>query len=119
MGEAQQSVQSQRQNHKHATLTNALLMPSGLLGAPGEAAAKRAAEGRNTDQEAAMWPNTVGAQASARAPRQRQDLATIMDAEQTYLCADLQQLQVKATSSSTAAPCATRPMATTAQALGT
>ena len=27
-----------------------------------------------------MWPNTVGAQASARAPRQRQDLATIMDA---------------------------------------
>ena len=39
--------------------------------------------------------------------------------EQTYLCADLQQLQVKAMSSSTAAPCATRPMATTAQALGT
>ena len=27
-----------------------------------------------------MWPNTVGAQASARAPRQRQDLATPMDA---------------------------------------
>ena len=27
-----------------------------------------------------MWPNTVGAQASARAPRQRQDLATTMDA---------------------------------------
>ena len=27
-----------------------------------------------------MWHNTVGAQASARAPRQRQDLATTMDA---------------------------------------
>ena len=70
-------------------------MPSGLLGAPGEAVAKRAAEGwelfnkqetysilfrRNTDQEAAIWPKTVGAQTSARAPRQRQDLATPMDA---------------------------------------
>ena len=27
-----------------------------------------------------MWPNMVGAQASAQAPRQRQDLATTMDA---------------------------------------
>ena len=27
-----------------------------------------------------MWPNMVGAQTSARAPRQRQDLATTMDA---------------------------------------
>ena len=34
----------------------------------------------NTDQEAAMWPNTVEAHQSARAPRQHQDLATTMDA---------------------------------------
>ena len=92
-----------------------LLMPSGPLGAPGEAVAKRAAEGwelfnkqetdsilfrRNTDQEAAMWPNMVGARTSARAPRQRQDLATTMDAVSFFChrycrnCAGWEQYQI-------------------------
>ena len=78
-----------------------LLMPSGLLGAPGEAVAKHAAEGwelfnkqeaflilfrRNNDQETAMWPNMVEAHQSARAPRQHHDLATTMDAVSFSFC---------------------------------
>merc|ERR1719447_1633136 len=52
---AQQSVQLQRQNHKHATPTDALWTLSGLDGVLGELAQKPAVEGRKPDQDTAIW----------------------------------------------------------------